>query len=230
MAPKRNKFGMSKDEAMTRIKDIEDPMFADHLETYNLAVRGMTDNLKDHEVQRKGVWALALGAITQPRYLIQAGAVEMTIKSMAQWPLDERLQADGCECLRILCSKSEGMRLALAAGGIQSVFNALQQHSEDNRVQQEACGALSRFSQKDTQAVLAKGGYENILHTMDLFANYSWVQMWVCQATKQFSKLDPKRVEGIEGYSKIQATMKAHEASEGVQVFGREALMTRPVP
>mmetsp|Transcript_69968 Transcript_69968/g.226931 ORF Transcript_69968/g.226931 Transcript_69968/m.226931 type:complete len:199 (+) Transcript_69968:181-777(+) len=198
MAPKRNKFGMSKDEAMTRIKDIEDPMFADHLETYNLAVRGMTDNLKDHEVQRKGVWALALGAITQPRYLIQAGAVEMTIKSMAQWPLDERLQADGCECLRILCSKSEGMRRALAAGGIQ--------------------------------AVLAKGGYENILHTMDLFANYSWVQMWGCQATTQFSKLDPKRVEGIEGYSKIQATMKAHEASEGVQLFGREALMTRPVP
>mmetsp|Transcript_48265 Transcript_48265/g.121560 ORF Transcript_48265/g.121560 Transcript_48265/m.121560 type:complete len:239 (+) Transcript_48265:133-849(+) len=236
---RRRPKGMTKEEAIRRIKDIEEPEFAGHAETYDLAVRAMNEFPDDHEVQSKGQWAIALGAITQARFIVTAGGVERTIKAMERFPMDERLQADGCETLRLLCSKQEGMRRTLQGGGLKVVCLALAQHSENVRLQQEAVGALTKFTSKDPKAVLAQGGFESIMHVMEMFPKYSWVQMWACQSITEFSKLDPKRVEGMDGYTKVEEVMKKFTVEEGkkmwdkseaVQYFGRNALMTKPVP
>eukprot|EP00405_Crypthecodinium_cohnii_P052819 CAMPEP_0206602054 /NCGR_PEP_ID=MMETSP0325_2-20121206/47089_1 /ASSEMBLY_ACC=CAM_ASM_000347 /TAXON_ID=2866 /ORGANISM="Crypthecodinium cohnii, Strain Seligo" /LENGTH=224 /DNA_ID=CAMNT_0054114329 /DNA_START=46 /DNA_END=717 /DNA_ORIENTATION=- len=219
------KRGMSKEEALQRIKDLEDPMYEDHIETYNLVVRALADNMNNPEIQRKGQWAIALGAINQPQFLIQAGAVEQTVKTMNRWPLDERLQADGCETLRLLCSKQEGMQRALEGGAIEAVCRALAQHSLDNRIQQEACGALTKFSEGDAKAALSGGGYESILHAMELYPNWSWVQMWAAQATANLSKENQKDVQDVEGYRKVKDAMNTHDEVEAVQYFGRKAVM-----
>lgn len=230
MPRRRVRKGMGREEAMRRIKDIEEPEFAGHAETYNLAVRAMNEFPEDHELQAKGQWSLALGAIAQARYIITAGGVERTIQTMERFPMDERLQADGCETLRLLCSKQEGMRRTLEGGGLKVVMLAAAQHSENARLQQEACGAVTKFTMKDAQAVLGQGGFEKILHVMELFPKYSWVQMWGCQAVTIFSKLDAKQVEDMDGYNVVDKVMQAHEKSEAVQFFGREAMMTKPVP
>lgn len=229
MPPQRKiKSGMTKSEALSRIEDVEDPEFCSHSRTYDLVVEGMNDNIDDHEIQRKGCWALALGSILYAKLLIQAGAVECTLRAMARFPMDERLNADGCECLRLLCSKREGVRRAMAANAVKAIAAAYEHHSQNPRFVQEACGALTKFAKTEAKAVLAIQGYPKIVHAMEMFPRYSWVQMWGCQSTAAFGKLNPITVKNMDGYTRIEDVMRTNKDVEAVQVFGQDAMDTKP--
>merc|ERR1719468_1119238 len=109
--------------------------------------------------------------------------------------MDERLQCEAMECLRIMCTTSrEAQRRVMAAGGLKAVTMAVTSHSESARLQQEAIAILAKLSMTAPEAVMASGGLESITHIMDLFPSYSWIQMWGCQAIKHLGAADQKRV------------------------------------
>mmetsp|Transcript_43723 Transcript_43723/g.132370 ORF Transcript_43723/g.132370 Transcript_43723/m.132370 type:complete len:239 (-) Transcript_43723:87-803(-) len=229
--PAKKQQGMSKQEALSRIGDLEDPAYIEHQETYVLAVKAMNALPEDHEVQAKGCWGLALGAVSHSRYILAAGGAQAVIAAMTAFLSDDRLQAEACETLRYLAEKKDGQQIILDAGGIKAILAAAEAHGQDEqgRVPQEALGALTKLAARDAARVLDAGGLDQVLRVADLFPSYSWVQVWCCQAMKEFSLHDHRRIEAVEGYDKIQEIMGAMKKEEAVQLFGREAMLTKPV-
>lgn len=227
---------MPKPEALQRIKDVEIPDFAKYRETYDLLTRAMLTWPQDNEVQAKGCWAQALAATTHAHYVTRSGGIEAVCQAMHNFPMDDRLQCEGIEALRILCSSTRDARSrALKAGALKALSMAIQTHSEAEQMQQEAIGLIAKLSQADPKGVMDNGGLENITRIMDTFPQYTWVQMYGCQAIRHLGTEDRRRVDQMECFGKCEKVLEANWdkkkeclKSDAVDHFGKEVRLSRP--
>lgn len=222
-------MAMKRPEALAAVEDLEDKEAVKSFEPIEKAVRAMTQNRADKEIQKKGVFGLALICLTRRRFVMKANALKVVMAAMQTFVQDERLQADGCEFIRGLCV-DDGTVKVMKAGGLQAVVISMTINPESQWVQQEGLGALAQFAKREPEAVIQKGGLDTVIRTMENFPRFSWVQMWGCQALICFVKATgPTRIQDLRGFEIAEAAMQAHEKAEAVQRFGAELLQYKPV-
>merc|ERR1719401_2618375 len=96
----------------------------------------------DMEIQRFGCFAMAFGSVTNARWVLRAGGLELVIAAMSRFPKDERLVQEACEALRYMTVRGDDTRAVIKAGGLDAVVNCMGINGEAEWVQQEGMGVL----------------------------------------------------------------------------------------
>lgn len=216
------------EEALKAFAVLEDPLTNLLVEPYVTAVEAMGRCMSNLKVQRAGCFAMAFGSVTWSRFVLKAGGLEAVIAAMSQHARDERVQADGCEALRLLSEAAGGATRVLAAGGLRAALSAMMALGECAVVQQEGLGVLRSISAREATAVINAGGLEAVLRVMEMFRQYSWVQMWGVQALLHLAAVDPRRVYNANGFESAAAAVKRHPDCEVLQRVGSTLSPLRP--
>lgn len=228
MPPKR----MPKDVALAAFEELERPRAANQVEPFMKAVTAMSQYREDYSVSRKGCFAMAYGSFSSSRQVFEAGGLQAILNAMRRHPMDERLQAEGLEALRVLAEQPDGAEEVLAAGGLQAAITSMGILPEAQWVQQEACGFLCALTTcaDGRKQLLRSGALEAVLRVMEGFPRATWVQMWGCLVIKRLAEVDPRGVDACGGFEAADRarSSKTNLKAEAVQLAATEALRLRP--
>jgi hypothetical protein len=132
-------------------------------------------------IQWRGIDSLAHLSCCNVAYfqwdIIKGRGIECCIWSMGKHKDLPMVLADGCLLIANLLSISFLRKSIVDEGGLKVVVNAMVNHQDEARVQEQGCRALSSYESSWAKAAADSGGTRLVISAMNKHLNHAEVQV-----------------------------------------------------